>query len=81
MSQITREERDALLDELDKEVDKWAQQELKQIDEEVALAKQFLRSMSGSDRVELHTYTQLSSSARLNVGRLFGDKTTIPTQE
>ena len=68
----SREERDKSLDELSARVDEWVASEKKEIEEEVALAKQMLRSRSGSDRIEWKTINQLSALANHNAARLLG---------
>lgn len=76
----TREQRDQLLEDLSDEVERWAKEELEQIEQEVELSKQILRARSGTERVELKTINRLSALHNLNAAQLLGSPEKLPTK-
>ena len=68
----TKAIRDQKLDELDKEVRYWAQEERKRIENEAAFLKRVLRSRAGSARVMADTFETASKLTAQNINQLLG---------
>ena len=70
----SRQERDALLDQLDREVRRWTQSERKRITKESDFLKKVLKARAGAGRVSTSNIERVSKLTADNINQLLGVK-------
>jgi len=71
---ITKQDRDKLLDELDKETRRWTQAERKRINEQADFLKRVLKARTGSGKLVTTNLDKASKLTAVNINNLLGIK-------
>ncbi len=71
---LTKQDRDKLLDELDKETRRWTQSERKRINEQADFLKRVLKARAGSGKLVTTNLDKASKLTAVSINNLLGIK-------